>query len=94
VFVDKLREKVSADPCRSHDPLILERLAGLGFRRLITCFGVPRDKMTNATGEQAAVCKERVGLQQAKRVGELLQGHHLHEGLVQGAWDPLVHGVP
>jgi len=66
VFVDKLREKVSADPCRSHDPLILEWLVGLGFRRLITCFGVPRDKMTNATGEQAVVCKERVDLQQAK----------------------------
>ena len=41
-------------------------VVGLGFRRLITCFDVPRDKRTNATGEQAAVCKERVDLQQAK----------------------------
>ena len=49
--MDKLRDKVTVDPCRPHDPLVLEWLVGLGFQRLLTCFGVPRDKMTKATGE-------------------------------------------
>ena len=93
--MDKLKDKVTADPCRSHDPLILEWLVGLGFNRLLTCVGVPRGKMTNAIGEQAMVCKERVDLRQAKIDWEnFFRGTTTMRGLVQGAWNPLVHGVP
>jgi hypothetical protein len=51
--------------------------------------------MTIALGEQAVVCKERVDLQQARIDWEnFFRGTTTMRGLVQGAWDPLVHGVP
>lgn len=63
--------KIWADPCRSHDPLVLNWVAAaLEFDKLITCFGAPVDKMVNAIGEQAVVCRERMDLQQAKNTWE------------------------
>jgi hypothetical protein len=70
-FLDQLAGKIWADPQRSHDPLVLNWVAtALDFDKLITCFGAPVDKMTNAIGEQAVVCKERMDLQQAKQTWE------------------------
>ena len=70
-FLDQLSGEIWADPQRSHDPLVLNWVATtLDFDKLITCFGAPVDKMTNAIGEQAVVCKERMDLQQAKQTRE------------------------
>ena len=67
-FLDQLSGKIWADPQRSHDPLVLNWVAtALDVDKLITCFGAQVDKMTNAIGEQAVVCKERMDLQQAKQ---------------------------
>ena len=66
--LDQLSGTIWADPQRSHDPLVLNWVAtALEFEKLITCCGAPVDKMTNAIGEQAVVCKERMDLQQAKQ---------------------------